>query len=717
MKKSFISLGLIIVSAVALTNCTKEIDQHIPDNESGIPFELVVSTINTKTSTDGINTEWEDDDALNVFHAEKGSATYVDDGKFTLTTGDSFSGTLASDLTSEEYDWYVFYPYSNFNKSPAGANDDNFARQVLGYYANSSQIQEGNSNKSHLAGLSFPMYGKATVAKDDAVSVSMNHLMSVIEVVVVNNTATPLTVQEVQFVATEDVVGQYYINFVGNEVVYTPREGNVSSTAKLTVNDGTPIESTQSAKFYIGVKPFTAENGSELTISVNGYSKTIEMTKDVVFKPGNIKTVTMSYDKPEAETKTWSLVSNIGDIVDGEYAILATTDKVSYGYLPTTTTGSNPVFSSQDVLNPSTPTTSAMVDASMIWNVTVNNDGSLVFTNSNDDYLYTTGEPQGLRVGNTSYSWVVDVHPSDPNAFTLKSIAANRFVGVYNTDWRSYTTAVDKNYDVEIGETLYDGLKSQLYFFYCGTISQKTTLATPTNVVAEVVNTNQIRVTWDAVANAGGYEVSCGDKTVQVETTSHTFTELSYDTEYTISVVAEPEDRTLYYASAAATTNVTTGQLVGVSTYEWTLAEGDLGTSASPSTSVSKGTPSMTWTIAYSWEGNKSIGWDGNYERGVQIGTSSLKCNSLTLTTNDYGKVNSITIGAGTASSGNAQLSVTVGGVAMKINGSTSVKLNTSTTPTTYTFTSESQLEGDIVITITNSKTKALYLKSISINK
>ena len=151
------------------------------------------------------------------------------------------------------------------------------------------------------------------------------------------------------------------------------------------------------------------------------------------------------------------------------------------------------------------------------------------------------------------------------------------------------------------------------------------------------------------------------------------------------------------------------------------MAKNDLGSNGSPFTSVTKGDALRTWTISYQWpEGaNKYIGWDSNNGRGVQVGSGSdtNKCNSLVLTTTGFGKVNRITIGANTASSGNALLSVTVGGQTMKINDATSIKLNATATPTSYTFTSDSPLDGDIVITITNSASKALYLKSISINK
>lgn len=357
----------------------------------------------------------------------------------------------------------------------------------------------------------------------------------------------------------------------------------------------------------------------------------------------------------------------------------------------------------------------------MIWNVVSNNDGTITLTNEEGKYFYGTNTAQGLRVGDTEDKWEIAVHPTETNAFYMKSVNGTRCVGVYNSDWRSYSTPTDANYDVTIEDTPYDGLKSQLYFFYCGTISQKTKLSTPANVVATVQNTNEIVVSWNAVTNAGSYDVTCGDETVNVTATTYTFTGLNYETDYTISVTAKPADKTMYYSSdSAASDKVTTGKLEGVNTYSWNLAKDDLGENGNPSASVQKGEPSRQWTITYNWPdgANKYIGWDSNYKRGVQIGAKDAnKCASFTITTTGFEKVNSITIGANTASGGNSTLSVSVGGTPLKCGDATSVALNTTTTPTTYTFTTATSLEGDIVITMTNSGSKAMYLSSISINK
>lgn len=722
MKKSFISLGLIVAATFALTNCAKEFENPSQQPESaGIPFEITASTPDTKTANDVLNTVWVAGDAINLFHAVADDATYVNDGEFTVAKDDvdagRFTGTLGGDLKAgQSYDWYALYPYSEYIATP-GEKDSGFT-----YIGHSGGLyQTGYNNMASLKGSVCPLYGIAEdVAAGQTPSVTMNHLSSVIAINVTNKNVEPLTVTTASFTATEDIVGSYFIDVTKSPVVYTPK--TAQNTATVTVSEGTALAKDESAVLYLAIKPFKAAKDAKLYLSVNGYSKELVLPKDVTFAAGKIKTLTFNYDKPSASAKKWSLVQDIEDIFDGEYVVLATKDKSVYGYLSSATTSSNPKFTAQTALNPSVSVAEVGVENDMVWNVKQNVDGTYTFTNSEEDYFYGTNAAQGLRVGDIEDKFRVSVHPTSSDAFVMQSVAGTRYVGVYNTDWRSYSTPQDANYDVTIDEVLYDGLKSQLYLFYCGEIPVKAKLSSPTNVSASVQNLNEIVVSWNTVANAGSYDVTCGNVTVNTTNSSYTFTGLSYNTDYIVSVRAKTGDRTTYYSSdPVSAAKVTTGTPVDLMTYSWTLAKDDLGTTGAPSASVSKGEPQRTWNMTYSWpeSATKAFNWDNNYSRGVQIGTGSAKnkCNSVTFLTADFENVTLITVGANTASSGNATLSVSVGGIVMKCEGNNSVSLNSTTTPTTYTFVSDTPLDGDVVITITNNAEKALYVKSISINK
>ena len=226
MKKYLSCLGASLVAIAALSSCNKELTDPNEGIKGGIPFEITAASVDTKTAIDGFATSWVANDAINLFHVEAGSTTnYTSDGEFKITdetlAENKFKGTLAAKLTAESYDWYAFYPYNSYNKTPAGSSKDNFGYTTIG---GTSQTQTGNNSTAHLCGKPCPLYGIATgIASNVAPSITMNHLTSIIEVNVTNNSGEDLTVTSVSFTGTEDIVGTYYINFTQTPVVYTSR--------------------------------------------------------------------------------------------------------------------------------------------------------------------------------------------------------------------------------------------------------------------------------------------------------------------------------------------------------------------------------------------------------------------------------------------------------------------------------------------------------------
>ena len=146
-------------------------------------------------------------------------------------------------------------------------------------------------------------------------------------------------------------------------------------------------------------------------------------------------------------------------------------------------------------------------------------------------------------------------------------------------------------------------------------------------------------------------------------------------------------------------------------TYTWTLASGDLGGQTSPASSVKKGSPAITWNTTYTWgTSSKYLGWDGsNTKKGVQIGSGSAYCTKAVFSTSDIsGTITNITVNGSHAASGGASIVIKVGGETVKSS------TNFTTTATDYSTGTISK-SGQIEITISNSKTKAFYLKSITI--
>lgn len=324
MKKRVFSLGMMFFAALTFTNCAKqEVIAEVSEQPAGVPFELTAGVDTKTTTTDGAAISWAEGDQLNVFYREHGATGdyqgVAENGAFTFTSGTSFTGALANALDAEKsYDWWVLYPYNKYIETPANTSSGYLPIGTSGVNKSTgvakALTQQGNSNKAHLAGEYFPLYGKVeNVAADEKPSVTMNQAMSILKIHVTNASEDALTVASVSVTAPEDIVGTYYIDFSGATPAFK-KSGNeyVSETANLTVSGGAPIaKNGGTADFYVAIKPFTQAATGVLTVSVNGYEKEITLPAGTEFEPGKIKKVNFSYDK----------VENYLD--DGDYVIMA----------------------------------------------------------------------------------------------------------------------------------------------------------------------------------------------------------------------------------------------------------------------------------------------------------------------------------------------------------------------------------------------------------
>ena len=293
MKKLFITWGFV-AAALTLFSCAKQ-EASLQDAQpakAGVPFELVAG-VDTKTTAESLSTiKWAAGDAISVFHTEAKSTTYGTNDKFTIAEGDLATNTFKGELTdalNETNDWYAFYPYGSYI-NPNGT----------GYVSVGGNMnQDYTKPMAHLAGSKFPLYGKAEgVANGTSPSIAMKQAMSIVKVHVTNNSGAALDVNSVVF-STEDyeITGQFFINFEGNDPVFTPKDGNTGKSVTLSVSNSTPIADGASADYYIAVAPFVAASGKKLTVKVNNYSKQITLGSEATFAAGKMKTLNFNYDE------------------------------------------------------------------------------------------------------------------------------------------------------------------------------------------------------------------------------------------------------------------------------------------------------------------------------------------------------------------------------------------------------------------------------------
>jgi len=701
MKKSFISLGLIVAATFALTNCAKELENPSQQPESaGIPFEITASTPDTKTANDGYNTVWVADDAVNVFHAEKGSSTYVSDGEFTLTSGTSFTGTISEKLTADEYDWYVYYPYSNYNKTPAGTSSQNFSYQSIAQSSSGSQQQNGYDNMAHLSGNRFPMYGKATVAKDGDVNVSMNHLVAVAEITVTNANTDPLLVTDVTFTSEQNIVGTFYVDFTGNEPDFAEGD-NVSKTASLTVSNGTEIAEDGTAKFYIAFKPFIATSGQKLTIAVNGYSKEITLQADVEFKAGKIKKLNFEYDAPTVIYETAFDYAIVGSSYQSSSEIIGTDEGTTtswgivYGNWNSSNCAQMRVYSAGNF-----GSTYMKFDVSYVTSVSYKAKVSNTALKLNTYYSVDSGQTwtkvDNNKVLTTSldeYSFIV----SETGAYDKVRVKFEAAGGAPASS--NYQLTID---DVKIygkGEVLVDKDPTIIVENASVSVGASSVLAEFEYSLIDIDGEPSVSVTSDEYGIIVG-EPSVSDGIVSVN--------LKENTEN----IAKSATLTLSYTGAddVILTVNQAAYVSGQKTYKWVIENKEqLGTGTEGYSGTVK-LGDVDWDIERTLVGTEGFTGNSITNGYLQIGKNG-GAENMTFNTSDItGVIKSVSVDCAAYKSKHS-VSVTVGGTSY-ISNSVPTWSNSTGSELTGSGTSS----GEIVIAFTaNEGARALYIKSITI--
>lgn len=703
--KKIISWGMMLAAAFTLTNCAKEIEAPVQEPETvGYPFEIVASTVDTKTVNDGMATNWDDDDAINLFHAEAGAEVYGANDKFTIADVEAcrFTGELTAALeTTKSYDWYALYPY-NSNIATPGDRADGYT-----YIGHSKGLnQTGYDNMASLKETICPLYGVAkAVASSDTPSIPMNHLTSVVAIKVTNTTEEPLTITTASLTAEEDIVGSYFIDITKSPVVYKASEGFVKNTAVVNVSDGTALAKGESATLYLAIKPFTAKAGTSLTLSVNDYAKEPKvLTSDVTFHAGKIKTLNFSYDKVATSEPD-------GEDFSGEWLITGTdSGKLYVATAADNGNGNNLKSTLQIAINDNKITeVDGLSDCKMtITKITDGGtyDGMYTIKDAKGKYLYAAGSDKNYLRGTTTLSvdcyWNIALNPNGTYSI-VASKSSNRNVMRFNYNSGSPLVSCYL-------ESSTTGTSITLYPY-----SMVVPDLTPRIVVAETVKSS---VPADGGLVTFKYELRNldGENVNVAVSDSDMLAAEAEDGVVTVTVAkneGEARSATITLSCGAAENVVLTveqlaapttgGDVVAGPAYSYTF------TAKQWTANGAKTLNGLSWILA----GNGGNYWGYDATKGQQFGSGSAPYKSMTLSTSAYeGGVSKIVINTSGANSISGTLVVTVGGVQY---GS---KVTLTKTATSYTFNAPAtgMLEGDIVLTYTQTSSKAIYIKSIAIN-
>ena len=151
-------------------------------------------------------------------------------------------------------------------------------------------------------------------------------------------------------------------------------------------------------------------------------------------------------------------------------------------------------------------------------------------------------------------SWTVSVNDENNKAYIYNAVETSRCVNCSNSSsTATFNFASPSSYNFYVYIYYIDGTSDEPEQ---PDTPEVTPLATPS--VTATASGNTVTAKWNAVAGAKDYTVTCDGKSQTVTVTSATFAELEYETEYTVSVVANPADETVNTASEAGTATATT---------------------------------------------------------------------------------------------------------------------------------------------------------------
>ena len=251
-------------------------------------------------------------------------------------------------------------------------------------------------------------------------------------------------------------------------------------------------------------------------------------------------------DKP-AGAAEW-VSTSFANLKAGDKVVIVRTSGTTYAMTNDQGTSAAPKVQAVSVVNDKLDNTP---ESNIVWYVGVDGSNKIFYTSSEKtSWLYCTNTNNGVRVGtNTSKTFTYDSN-------YLKHVGTSRYLGVYNdADWRCYTSCTGKS-----------NIANQTFGFFVEKSgsseggSDPVKLATP-SVICTAKTANSLTFSWDAVANASGYQVSTDGSTygtTQSET-SYTWESLTAGTIKTLYVKAIGDGTNYTESEAASAKGATSG--------------------------------------------------------------------------------------------------------------------------------------------------------------
>lgn len=552
MKRILFTLSAI---AALVCSCTKELgEQNFVEQSATIAVE--VTPVDARTYVDGTAIRWaETGESLSIISfADQNtsrSMTMTDPDYKVTDNRALFTASIRKTDGASQYTLGAFYPYtykSTLSSVTLAVN------------------QEQNSTADSFdpaTDILVSVNPVVTTTYPDKVSFQFARMVAFAKMTITGIEAGE-KIQSVVFSSPAKPAGS---------VVFQVHESNTVETAvwynnyeDITIKANNRV-ATGADTFWFTAVP-TDLSGKEFTVTVitenNKYAKTVDLTgKTLNLERADVAVFTVKDVQKQEKPVVYKLLTDVTKLTAGDKVIFSTkkVESTTSKLLSTVEDGSALKFTDYVTISAALEIEAgSLPNNSGVFTVEAGaTEGTLSFKEDTKGYLFGTYDSDAMApdlsfkaTKDAEASWTVEL---------MESYAAK----VYNPTHSRY---LNNYYDSKFNFAGSQGTYYYYIYYIDGAVEAPETPETPetpvvtqleTPVVTATAEANTITVSWNAVAGAANYTVTCGTETQTVTTTSAVFADLNYEATYAISVIANPADSSVNSASEEALATVTTG--------------------------------------------------------------------------------------------------------------------------------------------------------------
>ena len=336
----------------------------------------------------------------------------------------------------------------------------------------------------------------------------------------------------------------------------------------ITLNMGNRVATGEDTVWFTTVPTDLSGTSFKVTVVTdkNNYVKEVDLTgKTLTFERANIAKFTVKDLTIQEKPKSFKLLTDVAELNAGDKVIIANKkiESSTVRVMMTTMYDSTKIKLSSDyttissnieIAETALPENTAVFtieEGATAGTFAFKAEGVGYLNGGYDDANWSAflGYSSTLEAG---ASWTVELISNGAKMSSCYNGSNTRFLNNYDNYKMNYATSRGTSY--------------HYYIFYMdgeasdepGQPEQPTVTPLATPVVSATASGNSVTVSWEAIAGAKDYTVTCGTTSFNTAETTATLADLKYATEYTVSVVANPADSAVNSASEAGTAKVTT---------------------------------------------------------------------------------------------------------------------------------------------------------------